>query len=145
MPDKRIIAARMGNGHIGLVEQDVAPVRAGTVLVEVHSSLISPGTELGGWHGLRAELDDPKPDAQPQPFGYAHAGVVLEPGEGVEEFRPGDRVVSNGPHAEIVAVPRNLCAGIPEGVTDDDASFAVLGSVALQGLRLAKPELGEKL
>ncbi|MDP8276787.1 MAG: bi-domain-containing oxidoreductase [Candidatus Euphemobacter frigidus] len=53
-------------------------------------------------------------------------------------------MVSNGPHAEIVSVSRNLCAKIPDDVTDEEAAFTVLGSIALQGLRLAKPELGEK-
>jgi len=81
---------------------------------------------------------------QPLPLGYCNAGVVLEAGAGVHDLHPGDRVVSNGPHAEIVSVPRNLCAKIPEGVTDEEAAFTVMGSIALQGLRLAQPELGEK-
>ena len=58
--------------------------------------------------------------------------------------RSGDRVVSNGPHAEMVCVPRNLCAKIPDGVDDEQAAFTVLGSIALQGVRLAVPTLGEK-
>lgn len=81
---------------------------------------------------------------EPLPLGYCTAGVVLEVGPGVHDIQPGDRVASNGPHAEIVCVPRNLCAKIPDGVSDEDAAFTVLGSVALQGLRLAQPTLGEK-
>ena len=57
-------------------------------------------------------------------------------------FNVGDRVVSNGKHAEIVSVPKNLCAKIPETVSDDEASFTVIGAIALQGLRV-KPTLGE--
>ena len=58
-------------------------------------------------------------------------------------FGPGIRVVSNGPHAEFVCVPENLCARIPDGVSDEEASFTVLASVGLQGVRLAQPTLGE--
>ena len=88
---------------------------------------------------------------EPLPLGYCNAGVVLECGVRSAEcgmrngdFRPGDRVVSNGPHAEIVAVPRNLCAKIPDHVTDEQAVFTVLGSIGLQGVRLLQPTLGER-
>jgi predicted dehydrogenase/threonine dehydrogenase-like Zn-dependent dehydrogenase len=86
---------------------------------------------------VREKLDEP------MAMGYSSAGVVLACGQGVHEFKPGDRVASNGPHAEVVAVPRNLCALVPENVSFDQASFAVLGSIALQGVRLAQCELGE--
>src|SRR5690606_16655419 len=55
----------------------------------------------------------------------------------------GDRVVSNGKHAEVVAVPRNLCAKVPENVSDEAASFTVLAAIGLQGVRLVNPTLGE--
>jgi predicted dehydrogenase/threonine dehydrogenase-like Zn-dependent dehydrogenase len=61
----------------------------------------------------------------------------------VEGFKVGDRAVSNGPHADVVKVPKNLCARIPDGVDDESASFVVLASIGLQGLRLAQPMLGE--
>jgi threonine dehydrogenase-like Zn-dependent dehydrogenase len=80
---------------------------------------------------------------QPMSMGYSNVGRVLEVGRGVEGFSPGDRVVSNGPHAEVVRVPKNLAAKIPDGVSDDQAAFTVLGAIALQGIRLAKPTLGE--
>ena len=85
---------------------------------------------------------------QPLPLGYCNAGVVIEIGEGLRQAQPdihiGDRVVSNGPHAEFVCVPRNLYAKIPDGVSEDEAAFTVLGAIALQGVRLAMPTLGEK-
>ena len=81
---------------------------------------------------------------EPLPLGYCNAGMVLDVGEGVHDLQPGDRVASNGPHAEVVCVPRNLCAKIPDPVSDEQASFTVLGSIALQALRLAVPLLGEK-
>jgi predicted dehydrogenase/threonine dehydrogenase-like Zn-dependent dehydrogenase len=80
---------------------------------------------------------------QPLPMGYSNVGVVLEVGAGVTEFSIGDRVVSNGKHAEVVAVPKNLCAKIPAGVSDEAAAFTVVGAIALQGVRLAQPTLGE--
>ncbi|MEN9633911.1 MAG: hypothetical protein RL077_2315, partial [Verrucomicrobiota bacterium] len=80
---------------------------------------------------------------EPLPLGYCNAGVVVGVGEGVVGFSIGDRVASNGPHAEIVAVPVNLCAKIPDAVSDDAAAFTVAGAIALQGIRLVSPALGE--
>ena len=80
---------------------------------------------------------------QPLPLGYCNVGVVAAVGEGVSGFQLGDRVASNGPHAELVAVPQHLCAVIPDDVCDESACFTVLGSIGLQGIRLANPTLGE--
>ena len=80
---------------------------------------------------------------QPLPLGYCNVGTILEVGKGVEDLRKGDRVVSNGPHADIVKVPKNLCAKIPDNVSDEAAAFTVVASIGLQGIRLAKPTLGE--
>lgn len=80
---------------------------------------------------------------QPLPLGYCNVGTVTEVGAGLANFSVGDRVVSNGKHAEIVSVPANLCATIPESVSDETASFTVVGAIALQGIRLAQPTLGE--
>src|SRR5690606_2008507 len=74
---------------------------------------------------------------------YSNVGTVLEVGEGVTDFKAGDRVVSNGYHAELVVVPSNLCAKLPDQVSEEQASFTVLGAIALQGVRLAAPTLGE--
>ena len=81
--------------------------------------------------------------AQPLPLGYCNVGVVAEVGRGVQAFKVGDRVVSNGPHADVVRVPKNLCARIPDVVDDESASFVVVASIGLQGIRLAQPTLGE--
>ena len=78
---------------------------------------------------------------QPLALGYCNAGVVMQ--SGVEGFAVGDRVVSNGNHAEIVRVPKNLCAKIPDSVDDEYASFTVLAAIGLQGIRLAQPTIGE--
>ncbi|MBI5720038.1 MAG: bi-domain-containing oxidoreductase [Burkholderiales bacterium] len=80
---------------------------------------------------------------QPLPMGYCNVGEVVELGAGVTGFAVGDRVASNGRHAEMVAVPVNLCAHVPDAVSDDEAAFTVLGAIALQGIRLVQPTLGE--
>jgi len=84
---------------------------------------------------VRSKLD------QPLPLGYCNAGVVLE--SDVNGFEVGDRVVSNGNHAEVVRVPKNLCVKIPDDVDDESASFTILGAIGLQGVRLIQPTLGE--
>ena len=80
---------------------------------------------------------------EPLPLGYCNVGSVIEVGEGVSEFKVGDRVASNGQHAEFVCIPKNLVAHIPDNVSDEEASFTVIGSIGLQGIRLLKPTLGE--
>lgn len=80
----------------------------------------------------------------PLPLGYCNVGRVAEIGSALTtDFQVGDRVVSNGHHAEAVFISPNLCARIPETVTDEAATFTVVGAIALQGIRLAQPTLGE--
>jgi predicted dehydrogenase/threonine dehydrogenase-like Zn-dependent dehydrogenase len=83
------------------------------------------------------------------PLGYSSAGIVLSVGEGVSRFQPGDRVACAGAgyasHAEIAFIPENLAVKLPEGVDFESAAFTTLGAIALQGLRLARFELGETL
>jgi predicted dehydrogenase/threonine dehydrogenase-like Zn-dependent dehydrogenase len=86
---------------------------------------------------VRSKLD------QPLPLGYCNVGTVVAVGSGVVGFQVGDRVASNGPHAELVAVPKQLCALIPSAVSEEAAAFTVLASIGLQGIRLANPTLGE--
>ncbi len=147
-----------------------APSR-GQVLIRTARTLVSAGTERmlvdfgkAGFIGkarqqpdkVRQALDKVKTDGlaptleavfnkldQPLPLGYCNVGTVLERGAGVTGFSPGDRVISNGKHAEAVAVPVNLCAAVPDGVSDDEAAFTVLSAIALQGIRLVQPTLGE--
>lgn len=83
----------------------------------------------------------------PQPLGYASAGIVEAVGEGVSSLAPGDRVACAGAgyanHAELIVVPENLTAHVPEGLALDKAAFATLGAIAMQGLRVGDPTLGE--
>ncbi|MCU7548489.1 bi-domain-containing oxidoreductase [Chitinophagaceae bacterium LB-8] len=80
---------------------------------------------------------------QPLPLGYCNVGRVIAVGDGVHEFKVGDRVASNGNHAEYVSIPKNLVAHVPENVSDDEAAFTVIGSIGLQGIRLCNPTFGE--
>ena len=82
---------------------------------------------------------------EPLPLGYCNSGVVVETGKGVSEFLAGDRVASNGKHAEYVCVPKNLVAKIPGNVIDEEAVFTVIGSISLQGIRLCNPTFGETI
>lgn len=144
-------------------------VRKGHVLIDTTVSLISTGTERMlvdfGRAGLiskarqqpekvRQVLDKVATDgllttvdavrsklSHPIPLGYCNVGVVCE--SEVNGFQKGDRVVSNGPHADVISAPRNLCARIPDSVSDESAAFVVIASIGLQGLRLAEPTLGE--
>ena len=96
--------------------------------------------------GLRDTLDQVRAKlADPMALGYSSAGVVLEVGREVSRFRPGDRVASNGAHAEIVAVPQNLVARVPHNVAFADACYAVVGAIGLQGVRLANAGLGDRV
>ena len=83
----------------------------------------------------------------PQPLGYASAGIVQTVGAGVETLRPGDRVACAGAgyanHAELIVVPENLTAHVPDNLSLDKAAFATLGAIAMQGIRVANPTLGE--
>jgi len=88
---------------------------------------------------VRARLDDP------MPLGYSSAGIVLAVGDGVSAFTAGDRVAAAGPHAGIASVGENLCARIPEGVTFEQAAYAAVGAIALEGVRLANTALGSRV
>lgn len=83
----------------------------------------------------------------PTALGYSSAGVVVEAGKNVHKFSPGDRVACIGAgyasHAEYITVPENLCCRIPEGLTCEEASFGMLGIIAMHGIRCAKLDFGE--
>jgi len=146
-------------------------VKEGHVLIKTHRTLVSLGTErmlvdFGKANYIQKARQQPekvkqviqkiqsdglKPtlDAvfrklgEPLPLGYCNAGEVIEVGKGVKDFSVGDRVVSNGQHAEIVCIPENLVAKIPDSVSYEQASFTVIGAIGLQGIRLIEPSFGE--
>ncbi len=158
-------------GETILEEIPVPQVRKGCVLIKTSRSLVSLGTEkmlveFGKANFLEKARQQPekvkqvfdkiktdglKPTidaifkklSEPIPLGYCNVGEVVAVGEGIAELKIGDRVASNGHHAEVVCVPKNLVARIPDDVSDDEATFTVVGAIALQGVRLAAPTLGE--
>jgi predicted dehydrogenase/threonine dehydrogenase-like Zn-dependent dehydrogenase len=164
----RQVVQELGTGKTVLAEVPEPAAAPGNLRILTRRSLISAGTERmliefgrAGWverarqhpervqqvlqkvrsdgvaatvQAVRSKLD------QALALGYCNVGVIDCAQGG---YTVGERVVSNGPHAEVVSVPANLCARVPEGVTDDEAAFAVLAAVALQGVRLAAPTLGE--
>ncbi len=157
-----------------ILEEVPAPmVKSGCVLIKTTRTLVSLGTERMLVEFGKANLIDKarqQPDkvkqtldklktdgimptleavfnklGQPLPLGYCNVGRVVAVGNGVTEFQVGDRVASNGNHAEYVCVPKNLVAKIPDNVTDEQAAFTVIGSIGLEGVRLLRPELGETI
>src|SRR5690349_4706102 len=87
--------------------------------------------------------------AASQAMGYSAAGIVTAVAEDVTEFQIGDRVACAGvgfaSHAEVLSVPKNLCVHLPEPVTFEEGAYGTLGAIALQGVRLAEPTLGESV
>ncbi|RCR67143.1 bi-domain-containing oxidoreductase [Larkinella punicea] len=155
-----------------ILEDIPAPqVRRGQVLIQTRRTLVSLGTERMLVEFSRGSLISKarqQPDRvkqvlekirtdgliptletvfnkldQPLPLGYCNVGEVVAVGDGVTDLAVGDRVASNGHHAEVVCVPRNLVARVPDRVSDDEAVFTVIGSIGLQGVRLLNPTLGE--
>jgi predicted dehydrogenase/threonine dehydrogenase-like Zn-dependent dehydrogenase len=167
----RQILQSVKDGETLLCEVPCPQVGRGEVLIRTRTTLISAGTERmlvefgkAGWIDKARQQPDkvrqvlnkartdgllPTIDAvraklnQPLPLGYCNVGTVLEVGQGVSGFAVGERVLSNGYHAEVVCVPQNLCARIPDGVSDEAAAFGVVAAIGLQGIRLAQPTLGE--
>ncbi len=169
----RQILQNLASGETSLADIPSPRVRENHLLVRTTRSLVSVGTErmlveFGKANLLdkarqqpekvRMVMEKIKTDGvvptleavrnkldQPLPMGYCNVGTVLEVGQGVAGFSVGDRVVSNGKHAEVVCVPKNLCARVPDSVSDDAAAFTVIGAIALQGIRLIGPTLGETI
>jgi predicted dehydrogenase len=169
----RQLVENLKTGAILLPEVPIPQVKPGYVLIQSTKSLISRGTEkmllefgqanllskakqqpdkvrmvlnkfkhegfVSTLNAVNSKLDTPLP------LGYSNAGIVIEVGAGVDELKVGDRVASNGNHAEVVSVPQNLCAKIPEGVDDITASFTIVSSIGLQGIRLLEPQIGENV
>lgn len=167
------VVQHLRSGVLEVVDVPCPLVRAGHVLIQTRASLISAGTERSivefGKSSLldkvrqnpervRQVLERIKSDGllptlelvfakldEPMPMGYCNVGHVVEVGAGLEGFAPGQRVVSNGHHAEMVCRPVNLCVAVPDEVSDEAASFTVLSAIGLQGIRLVAPNLGERV
>ena len=160
-------------GDTILEEVPVPGIKSGYLLIRTTRTLVSLGTErmlvdFGKANFIQKAKQQPdkvkmvlekvktdglKPTiesvinklGQPLPLGYCNVGVIVAVGDGVQEFSIGDRVASNGYHAEYVSVPKNLVVKIPDNVLDEEATFTIIGSIGLQGIRLLKPTFGETI
>jgi len=167
----KILLQHLGNGKTFLQSVPAPSLQKGHVLIRTTCSVVSPGTErmlvdFGKGNLLQKARQQPervrqvlnkmRTDGllptlqivrrkldQPIPLGYCNAGVVIGVGEGVEGFSVGDRVASNGHHAEVVSVPKNLVAKIPDDVPDEEAAFAPLAAIALHGFRSSGAGVGD--
>ena len=165
------ITQDLKSGITSLAEIPIPRVGYGKVLIKNYRSLVSLGTEkmlvnFGQANMIDKARQQPEKVKEvlnkmktdgvqttydavmrklgtPKALGYSSAGEIVEVGKGVYDLKPGDRVISNGNHAEYVVVPKNLVAKIPDGVNYEDASFTVVGAIALQGIRLVEPTFGE--
>jgi len=160
-------------GKTELADLPTPKVKTGQILIQTTRSLVSLGTERMlvefGKASLiqkarqqpdkvKMVLDKIKTEGliptietvfnkleQPLPLGYCNVGKVIEVGNGITDFKVGDRVASNGQHAEFVSVPQNLAAHIPDNISDEEAVFTVIGAIGLQGIRLTNPTMGETI
>lgn len=120
------------SGMVGKIKKQ--PDKVKMVLTKIKTDGI-----LSTYEAIQSKLD------QPLPLGYCNVGRIIETGQDVKGFKVGDRIVSNGNHAEVVRVSPNLSCKIPDSVSDEDASFSVVGAIALQGVRILNPTLGETI
>jgi len=171
------VLQNLKSGTVTVMDVPAPVARPGFVLVRTAASLISAGTErmtveAGQKSLIGRAVEQPalvkqviqraRSEGVANTFdavrsklaslvalGYSAAGKVIEVGEGVTEFRPGDRVACAGvgyaSHAEVLSVPKNLCVRLPDGVSFDAAAFSTLGAIAMQGVRLAELTLGESV
>ena len=169
------IAQNYKTGELTVLDVPAPACRPGGVLVQSLFSLISTGTEMMKVAEARMSMvakAQARPDqvrkvldaVQQQgalttykkvisrldsysPLGYSLCGVVVEVGQGAEEFHVGQLVAAAGNeyalHAEYNWIPVNLCVPVPEGVAPEHAAFATVGSIAMQGVRRAEVQLGE--
>lgn len=146
---KRHVAAVYNDGTIRLVTENIPELIPGTIRVRVHASLVSPGTELGGWKQLALAKKSKTAPGEPRKFGYSNAGTVEAVGKGVEQFVVGQRVACIGYgfalHSDYAVIPQNLCVPLPDTVTYEQGSYAMLLATAMQAVRRAQPELGERV
>ena len=168
----RVVLQDLSDGETRLVDAPAPTAPRAGIVIATHTSVVSAGTErmlvdfgraslLGKArsqpHRVAEVIDKARTDgigttvnavrsklAQPLPLGYSSSGVVVEVGRDVNGVSVGDVVATAGGHAELAAIPVNLTAPVPDGVSGADAAFATIGSIALQGIRLAQPTVGER-
>ena len=169
------IVQNMKSGETQVVDVPVPIIQPGFLLIRTSASLVSAGTErmlvsfaeknlLGKAQSrpdlMKQVLEKANREGilttinaafnrldRPLTLGYSSAGIVIRVGDGVDGFKPGDRVVCAGGgyavHAEYALIPKNLAAHLPKGVNFESGAFATIGAIALNGVRLVNPQVGE--
>ena len=167
----RALLQNFSKGGPYLADVPIPNVASGQVVIRNECSLVSMGTEmmlvdfgeaslLGKafkqperlkdvlrkmqTDGLLTTVDAVRSKLNaPIPLGYSCVGTVVDLAPDLKHLKVGDRVAANGPHADYCLVSGNLCARVPDGVSSHQAAFTVVGSIAMQSIRLAKPTIGE--
>jgi len=147
MSKQRRVGALNKEGYGCVITEDIPELKKGQIIVKVKASVVSPGTEF--IEARKARAGDVPEDGETYGFGYQNAGDVIEVGEGVTQFKPGDRVACMGAgyaqHTDIAVMPQNLCALLPDNVSYEAGAMAHLAMTALQAIRRGGTELGENL
>lgn len=142
----RKVAVLLENGHASVRAEPVPSPVDGEILVRVHASLLSPGTELS--QARQHRRDGVTSDKVLRAFGYQNAGVVERVGADVKRFREGNRVACMGGgalHTDWCVVPQNLAVTLPDNVSFEQAAYCHLAATALHAIHRGKPQLGEHL
>jgi 2-desacetyl-2-hydroxyethyl bacteriochlorophyllide A dehydrogenase len=141
-----LVSPRIGEMELERFElpEELPP---GSILVRAGVTMVSAGTEVANYLGRTTE----RPPERTEPYhpGYSFAGEVVAVGEGMERFAPGDRIAGPLPHTSmaIEARPERLqrITHIPDGVSDRAAAFSQLSCIALNGVRKAAIQLGDRV
>ncbi len=146
MSKTRKVVMRNDAGRIWTEEQETPAPKQGQLLIAVHASMVSPGTELGG---MKRRREKPGDATKQRPFGYTNAGVVIGKEGDCDEFEIGDRVAGMGGgyalHATYACVPHNLCAKIPDNVKYEEAASIHLAATALHAVQRGRIRIGENV
>ena len=116
---------------------------SGSVLVKAATTAISAGTEVANYRGITVHRS--ASHGNPYYPGYSFAGTVVAVGQGVDAFRPGDRVCGQVRHSSFAIADPSRLVRIPDGVTFDQAAMTTLGCIVVNAVRLARLQLGESV
>lgn len=146
MSKTRKVVMRNEAGGVSTEEQETPALKSGQLLIEVHASMVSPGTELGG---MKRRRENPGSETNKRSFGYTNAGVVIGKEGDCDEFEIGDRVAGMGGgyalHTTYACVPHNLCAKIPDNVKAEHAASIHLAATALHAVQRGRIRIGENV
>lgn len=146
-----------GPGEV-VIKNRYSVISSGTEKASIQASNTSPASKMKNKGNIQKGIDLLKregltalvdaafgKDSVPIQIGYSSSGEIVETGKSVSSFHVGDRVASNGSHAEYVVVSENLCTRLPDAVTYKEGAFTVMGSIALHGMRLSETGIGNSV